>query len=99
MIKIQEIFLTKNDLKKIATRGCTVCRNTNFSCYKIKQTAVCNGCGTSYHIVGEGALDCLAKTSNEIEIYRSSSLDYPRENFKVRTRKISHTLKEYESNK
>lgn len=100
MIKTTDIFLTKNDLEKISNRGCKICGNNNFSWYNLKEMAICKKCGTSYHPVGEGALDCLAKTQGEIKIYRSSSIDNPREDYSVQTKKYGYSLKKtYSSQK
>jgi hypothetical protein len=90
---IKNFVVSSKDLKKIAERGCRVCRNTNFRYLNSNNTAMCSNCCSIYYGVDERLLDCLGKTTSELNIYRSATIDNPGEEYKVSTTKHAYQLR------
>lgn len=93
MTTIKNFAVSTIDLPKILERGCRVCKGTSFSCYRLKEKAVCNNCGAVYFKAGEGFLDYLGQTNASVEVVRYSNIDNPGENYGVETRKVSYARK------
>lgn len=90
---VKNFAVSTMDLKKILERGCKLCKGKQFSCYKLKEKAVCNTCGATYYRVAEGFLDHIAQPTAAFQVVRYSNIDNPGENYEVETTKVGYTRK------
>ena len=90
---VKNFAVSTMDLKKILERGCKLCKGKQFSCYKLKEKAVCNNCGATYYRVAEGFLDHIAQPTAAFQVVRYSNIDNPGENYEVETTKVGYTRK------
>lgn len=90
---VKNFAVSTMDLKKILERGCKLCKGKQFSCYKLKEKAVCNTCGATYYRVAEGFLDHIAQPTAAFQVVRYSNIDNPGENYGVETIKVGYTRK------